>query len=145
MIHNKPHFVFVYGTLKQGHRNEHVMQQARPDFIGLAHSCEPSFDIIVQASDSSIGKFTPGAFVKALPVQGFHIEGELYCVDEQGLAILDELEQVGVYYNRERHNFRVNQQVINAWIYIRIDLSEHVTDTSPYVAYNNKGLRVKWR
>lgn len=84
--------VFVYGTLKKGHRNHSFLKGAR--FIGPAQTA-PFCLMQAFESVSSPGKFTPGVF----QVGSAAIAGEVYEVDETILAMLDKLEGVGEKYD----------------------------------------------
>lgn len=85
--------VGVYGTLKRGQSNHHIL--ARAHFVGRCH--------LDQITLYDIGPF-PGA--KLCPSDG--IEVEIYDVIEETFARLDELEdynpqapQAGVYDRRQ--------------------------------------------
>lgn len=83
------HRVFVYGTLKRGFcRHDALQQQA---FLGLART-EANYKLF------DLGEY-PGLIVAE---DGISIEGELYCVDDDCLAKLDQVEGVDEgYYSRE--------------------------------------------
>ncbi len=89
------HRVFVYGTLKQGERNHHYLSSAH--YVGGAITREATYLMRQFASVSSPGKVTPGVFKEG----SCHIAGEIYEVDDETLACLDELEGVGIKYTRE--------------------------------------------
>ena len=82
--------VFVYGTLKRGCRNHHVLQPAiflreawtKPDY--LLYNCG-SYPALVRADGKRAGRA---------------IHGELYRVDAQLLAVLDALEDAPREYIR---------------------------------------------
>ena len=80
--------VFVYGTLKQGYRNHHVLRRAR--FVGntTTPACFQLFDL---------GAY-PGAWMPGT----VSLQGEVYDVDTLTLASLDDLEDVPKVYRRER-------------------------------------------
>lgn len=82
-----PHLVFVYGTLKRGGSNHHWMTGQR--FLGDARLA-PGHALY------SLGDY-PG--LVAEPGATERVRGELWAVDEAGLAGLDELEGVadGLY------------------------------------------------
>ncbi|MFO7910250.1 MAG: gamma-glutamylcyclotransferase family protein [Halomonas sp.] len=69
--------VAVYGTLKQGHRNHHWMENAY--LLGQ--------DRLTTLSLYDLGPY-PGA--KALPSQGVSVE--VYVINAEQLAFLDQLE-----------------------------------------------------
>jgi len=76
--------VFVYGTLKQGFRNHHVISGTRlaGDFLTL----EP-FPLYV------IGEFGLPWLVHQ-PGSGHRVSGQVFEVDDDGLAAMDVLERV---------------------------------------------------
>jgi len=91
-------YVFVYGTLKRGHRNhESYLNINGVEFIGLAQTNQATFLMQAFESVSSPGKFTPGVFEGGAG----YIHGEVYKVSPAVLAHLDELEGVGLKYDRK--------------------------------------------
>lgn len=76
----RPHLVFVYGTLKRGGSNHAVL--AGQTFVGPARLA-PGFALY------SLGEY-PG--LVADPASTDRVTGELWAVDDAGLAALDELE-----------------------------------------------------
>lgn len=91
------HRVFVYGTLKRGHRNHHFLEKDGVEFLGEATTREKNFIMRCFGSVSSPGKYTPGV----LKGGNASIEGEVYSVSDAVLADLDRLENVGEKYDRE--------------------------------------------
>lgn len=87
------HLIFVYGTLKQGFRNHHVNQGERVP--GCFTTVQPLPLYIVGPRHLPWLVNQPG---RGLPVQG-----ELYQVDDDGLARMDELEALHLpdWYARE--------------------------------------------
>jgi gamma-glutamylaminecyclotransferase len=80
--------LFVYGTLMKGEHHHDVLKSAA--FIGLSET-EGLFDL-VQID-----------YYPALLADGqTHVMGEVYEVDADTLAKLDELEEVPDYYVREK-------------------------------------------
>ncbi|MCA2016699.1 gamma-glutamylcyclotransferase [Vibrio tritonius] len=93
------HLVFVYGTLRQGECNHHYLANSQL----LGH-----FDTPPEYALYDLGPY-PGL------VEGHHaISGEVYLVDDDTLAKIDELEDVPVEYRRER----IETTFGHAWIYI---------------------------
>lgn len=86
--------VFVYGTLKRGFPNHQLMPTAR--FIGRAQTRD-RYPLVVAGR-----WFSPVLLDE--PGEGHHVRGELYEVDDVGLAALDELEgaDLPVGYDRIR-------------------------------------------
>lgn len=90
------HRVFIYGTLMRGLRNHSKMAFAK--FSGTAKTMLPSYTLVQFPSGSSPGNITPG-----LKKHGNDcIEGELYVLDDDCLAVLDHFEDVGGEYERSR-------------------------------------------
>lgn len=78
------HRVFVYGTLKQGFRNFHVNRGRR---LGADFVTVQAWPLYV------IGPFGLPWMVHA-PGRGLRVAGQLFEVDEAGLAEMDWLERV---------------------------------------------------
>jgi gamma-glutamylcyclotransferase (GGCT)/AIG2-like uncharacterized protein YtfP len=97
------HLVFVYGTLKKGHGNHRCLSGA--DFVGESNTA-----------------YKYAMYVNGLPYvtkqeKISQIQGEVYCVDEDGLARLDSLEGHPVFYCREEVPVEINGKVYQAWLY----------------------------
>lgn len=95
------HPIFVYGTLKKGEENHFLLSSS--DFV-----CE------TQTS----GKFTlldlgnyPAVIISP---KNYFINGEIYEVDDQILALLDQLEDYPNYYIRR---MIMTQAGVLAWMY----------------------------
>ena len=94
------HRVFVYGTLKQGQRNFHFLQDA--EFIGQ-FSTEPIYSMFIFED------------YPAVCVDGQHaIHGEIYRVNEAQFGLLDELEWYPDFYQR----IQIPTHHGDAWMYI---------------------------
>lgn len=87
MVAGRPHIVFVYGTLKRGGSNHRFL--AGQVFLGTALTR-------AGATLYSLGEY-PGLVHD--PADGEGVTGELWAVDDEALAGLDELEGVaeGLY------------------------------------------------
>jgi len=111
------HRVFVYGTLMSGGRNAALMSGAR--LVDAAARTDAAVWRMAQFnSSSSPGRQTPG--VQAGGVQaggGWHIAGEVWEVDDAGLARLDRLEQNGLRYRRQLVGLAGGGE---AWLYVLI-------------------------
>lgn len=85
------HYVFVYGTLKKGFANAHLLDRATHlgDFRTLTR-----YPLVVG------GKYN-SPYLLDMPAQGSKVKGEVYAVDDATLADLDHLENVGVNYMRK--------------------------------------------
>ena len=102
---HRPHWVFVYGTLKRGWPNHPLLRHCL--FEGAFVTCE-RYPLVIAGTH-----YTP--FLLWCCQRGKHVRGEVYRVDDDELAMLDVLENVGENYRRERilvrhvhdHNFMV--------------------------------------
>jgi gamma-glutamylcyclotransferase (GGCT)/AIG2-like uncharacterized protein YtfP len=95
----EPDLVFVYGTLKRGEKNHHWLQgaswQGEAELIGVVlHDLGP--------------------FPMAVVGEG-RINGEVYAVEANGLARLDELEGYPRLYDRQVLNLNDGRE---AWVYL---------------------------
>jgi gamma-glutamylcyclotransferase (GGCT)/AIG2-like uncharacterized protein YtfP len=93
------HLVFVYGTLKRGHGNHHWLAEAV--FLGTTTLRGAVLHDL-------------GPFPMAIEGEGT-VWGEVYGVDEPGLARLDRLEGCPRLYRRCR---RVLADGRKAWVYL---------------------------
>lgn len=99
------HLVFVYGTLRYGECNHHLLASAQ--LLGR-HTTDPIYSLY------DLGPY-PGV------IEGRDsIVGEVYLVDEVTLKQLDLLEDVPVTYRREQ----IETPFGLAWIYIYQDVSQ---------------------
>jgi len=78
--------VFVYGTLRRGEANHHLLETR--DFVGMAQS-EACFTLV-----------DLGAFPAMVPGGGTAVVGEVYEVGPVTLAALDRLEGHPRFYQR---------------------------------------------
>ncbi|RTZ14288.1 gamma-glutamylcyclotransferase [Vibrio aquaticus] len=99
------HLVFVYGTLRYGECNHHLLAQS--SCLGN-HTTAPVYAL-----------YDLGAYPAVIEGHSA-IVGEVYHVDEETLAQLDLLEDVPVLYRRERIETPFGQ----AWIYLYQDISQ---------------------
>lgn len=105
-----PQLVFVYGTLKRGQDNHHLLEKA--NYIGKAHTLQPKWQMF------SLGAF-PGV------VEGDkEIYGEVYQVGFNGMNSLDHLEGHPSFYERKLVDVGIyggkkgDECVSKAWMYI---------------------------
>lgn len=85
------HLVFVYGTLMKGEHHHTRLAHAR--FLRAAET-RSSYDLV-----------QIDYYPAMLPGGRYRVLGELFEVDDQTLALLDELEEVPHYY--ERHTIEL--------------------------------------
>ena len=98
----KKNYVFVYGTLRKGYWNHHILENSR--FIGLA---------ITKDKYSLFADGIP--YVVKIPLT--QIKGEVYEVDSDTLERLDALEGHPNFYKRELIDVILDGKTIKAWIY----------------------------
>jgi gamma-glutamylcyclotransferase (GGCT)/AIG2-like uncharacterized protein YtfP len=109
------HRVFVYGTLKRGHGNwQRFMQDAV--FLGKAESVDKAYKMFGHGIP-----FLIRIGLKKKQVR--HAVGELYEVDDETLAALDQLEGHPRYYCREEQLFVIPSEGEGAiptlaWVYL---------------------------
>ncbi|MFB9137570.1 gamma-glutamylcyclotransferase family protein [Vibrio olivae] len=98
------HLVFVYGTLRQGESNHHLLEHS--ELLG-SHQTLPEYAL-----------YDLGAYPAVIPGHQT-IRGEVYLIDNQTLSELDKLEDVPVEYRREQ----IETPFGLAWIYLYQDAS----------------------
>lgn len=98
------HTVFVYGTLKRGHRNHRLLEDSW--FVGTG-STVAKFDMI------------NSGFPVLLPNDdGLCVIGEVFKVDDKTLENLDRLEGEGRMYNRKIEKVNLIDGPVDCAIYI---------------------------
>ena len=107
--------VFVYGTLKQGFPNHDRAGMGRFRCLGRFRTRE-AYPLVIG------GRWFSPVLIDE-PGQGHRIVGEVYEVDEAGMAILDTLESTHLA-NGYRRVHRTVEAVdggaaIEAWIYVK--------------------------
>lgn len=93
--------VFVYGTLKKGEPNHYWLEKEANGFARFECSGTTviKFPLIV-ATKYNI------PFLLNVPNIGHHINGEIYSIDEQMFANLDELEDYPELYDRNEFDIK---------------------------------------
>jgi gamma-glutamylcyclotransferase (GGCT)/AIG2-like uncharacterized protein YtfP len=98
--------VFVYGTLKMGKGNSHLM-----------HAAEYCGEGVVD--DYGL---LDGAFPYAIPQLGATVEGELYRItDQHTMDRLDMLEGYPIHYTRDYVKVKTEMGDTGAWMYVASD------------------------
>ncbi|MDX1506602.1 MAG: gamma-glutamylcyclotransferase family protein [Spongiibacter sp.] len=95
--------VFVYGTLRRGGRNAHLLKRAQ--YLG-AHTTDAVFHL-----------YDCGRHPGVMPGGRTAIVGEVYRVTPKEFQRLDELENYPRYYTRER----IPTPWGEAWIYLFVE------------------------
>ena len=100
--------IFVYGTLKRGYSNHHLLEKSKNNiFLGEAETLK-KFKMI------SFVHF-PGVLDTS---QETTIKGELYNVDLQTLKKLDILEGYPDFYTKKIIKVKLDDKIIKAYMYI---------------------------
>lgn len=100
---NKSHAVFVYGTLMQGQRAEHMLNTSV--YAGK---------VLLQ----DYAMYHLGSYPGIKPAQGEQVFGELYYVDDETLSQMDEYEENGSLYHRTPVVVWQGQQQMDAQVYV---------------------------
>jgi gamma-glutamylaminecyclotransferase len=78
------HDIFVYGTLREGYPNHHHNVGVRKP--GTFRTVE-QFPLVLNGQ-----RFSPCLIFS--PGEGYPVRGEVYRVDDEGLALMDQLERI---------------------------------------------------
>ncbi|RKD22714.1 hypothetical protein BEP19_10685 [Ammoniphilus oxalaticus] len=105
---SKKHYVFVYGTLRTGEPNHHLLHHAQR----IVEQCWTQGTLL-----------DVGPFPALIPNRRGRIYGELYLINEQQLQTLDQLE--GFHGQGKQNHFeRIRQTIhgdrssLEAWVYV---------------------------
>ncbi|KAM4795507.1 gamma-glutamylaminecyclotransferase [Rhinophrynus dorsalis] len=94
--------IFVYGTLKKGQPNYHIMagyEHGKAIFKGTGKTVDKYPLVIAEKANIP--------FLLNVPGTGHHIAGEIYSVDDQLLQFLDEFESCPHMYQRSLKRIEV--------------------------------------
>lgn len=140
MSNQATHYVFVYGTLKTGEPNCSVMKDpanGRATLVGTAKTIK-KWPLVI-ASSYNI------PYLLHCEGTGHNVCGEVYSVDDEMLAKLDDFESHPKYYVRTEEDVELDQPVGNnkkqlkAWVYFLKNYREELLQR-PYIAnYSSKG------
>lgn len=97
------HPVFVYGTLMKGQRAAHIL--AGSDFGGY-----------FQLKDYAM--YNLGRYPGIVPCDGELVQGELYFVSDEMLAVMDEYEGEGDLYLRTKVRVWSGETSVDAEVYV---------------------------
>ncbi|RQD65556.1 MAG: gamma-glutamylcyclotransferase [Desulfonatronovibrio sp. MSAO_Bac4] len=115
------YYVFVYGTLRQGCSNHHLLKNAR--FLGRARTME-KYALYVD-DFPYLYKEQPWS----------RIRGEVYEVDDDGFSRLDELENHPFWYQREKRAVILEGGVImDVWVYFFPRAKGTLVNSGDYLA-----------
>jgi len=102
----RQYLVFVYGTLRQGCANHHLLKDAFCYGIGNTVS---KFAMYLISGYPYVTSSEPR----------YQIVGELYAVDKVTLVELDKMEGHPIHYERSETVVSVNGEEYTAWMYFR--------------------------
>ena len=130
------HRVFVYGTLRRGHRNHFLLETS--NFIGEAATLRPYwmittgvFPVVLDAVPADFGS-PPLA-----------IAGEIYHVDAATLEQLDRLEDKGRAYDRKVTDVCEGGHKVQAHIYVGVADYWHNRHLPAWTIQNKRG-ELEW-
>ena len=100
------HLVFVYGTLRSGHSNHHLLQGAHN--YGSGNTFE-NYSMYLISGYPYVTSFEPR----------YPIIGELFEIDSATLSVLDRMEGHPRYYERRKIQVIVGESQYTAWMYFK--------------------------
>lgn len=116
--------VFVYGTLRKGGGNHHLLEDA--DFISKGRTTHNAYKMVTNGG-------YPMVFYSG-PHDGHRVFGELYSVNDGTLSMLDNLEGHPVFFRRRQISIEGEFETRQAWMYFgpsdrrhlpEVELDEH--------------------
>lgn len=148
LFKNPLHRVFVYGTLKRGEPNHHLIKDTAngfAKFLGLGRTTVP-YPLVI-ATKYNI------PFLLKKPGTGNYVLGEIYDVDSNMLKKLDELEEHPKFYERTEERVLLAPDTVlklgktfeevgestKAWIYFLPRFKSSLLDSAMYTSYTNNG------
>lgn len=126
MPHKRHPLVFVYGTLKRGFHNHHVMQRAGGEFICCGTTVE-LYPLVIDGLP----------YLLNVPGQGHPVDGEIYRVASvEGWFTLDRLEGHPSFYERQVVNIKgADGETYAAWVYFLARKDKRLALLPPVRAY----------
>ncbi|MDC1287877.1 gamma-glutamylcyclotransferase [Gammaproteobacteria bacterium] len=125
------HEIFVYGTLREGYPNHHHNAGTRRS--GTFRSVE-KFPLVVNGQRNS------PCLIDA-PGKGFRVRGEVYRVDDEGLALMDKLERIKAADGYQRQQILIISDAqsaageISVFAYLKSVESVHDIRHGPFPEY----------
>lgn len=102
----RKNLVFVYGTLRNGRSNHHLLKDAYCHGVGR--------------SEASYAMYLKNGYPYITSSENrYQIVGELYSVDDDTLLALDRFEGHPRHYKRREIQIVVGEERYNAWSYFR--------------------------
>jgi gamma-glutamylaminecyclotransferase len=109
------HHVFVYGTLKRGFPNYDNIGMGQYRYLGPFVTLQ-MYPLVVG------GPWNSPCLINE-PGDGHRVEGEVYVVNQEGIEVLDRLENVGRVDGYERLRIEVAGEgagePLSAWAYLK--------------------------
>ncbi|GFV95892.1 gamma-glutamylaminecyclotransferase [Trichonephila clavipes] len=134
------YLVFVYGTLKRNEPNYDLVadpSKGKALFEGMARTVQKYPLVIASRYNIPYLLYREGV--------GKNVIGELYKIDEAMLAVMDELECNGKYYQRIQIEVQPfgpegdKGSPVKPWIYFLMNFREHLLDLPHLEDYSSKG------
>jgi len=100
------HMIFVYGTLRSGHSNHHLLKDANSYGVG---NTAKNYSMYLISGYPYITSFEPR----------YPIVGELYGIDGSTLSVLDKMEGHPRHYERSEITVIVGERQYTAWMYFK--------------------------
>ncbi|GAV04813.1 hypothetical protein RvY_15034-2 [Ramazzottius varieornatus] len=134
--------VFVYGTLKRGEPNHHVLvdptstTENQPVFIGEGRTIQPFPLLIASKYNLPYALDSPGT--------GQRIRGEIWDVNDECLRRLDNLEKHPDYYIRRSVEIELSisdvpKEILVCWMYLLHDFHENLLALPHLEHYSSSG------
>lgn len=132
-------FVFTYGTLKRDFHNHFYIEN--DEFIGTASTKEAVYSMVQLGSHAIVGRCCPGVKLNG----SSFISGEVYAVNKTRIPSLDQLEEEGTRYKKQLIPLTMDcSSVSEAWIYIHIDDTETILDSTNQISFSNESNTFTW-
>ena len=96
------HDIFVYGTLREGYPNHHHNVGVRK--AGTFRTVE-QFPLVLNGS-----RYSPCLIDS--PGKGYRVRGEVYRVDDEGLALMDILERIATPDGYQRRQIKITFETL---------------------------------
>jgi len=125
------HLVFVYGTLKSGGHNNHIMTRGRGEsvFVGRARTADR-----VLLRDGGFPRMSPVDLDNDSEVAHCgHVFGEVWRLNEAAFKAVDRLEGHPTFYTRAKIivDLRDSPGFLVAWAYFILNPSPEATYMTP--------------
>ncbi|OQR73300.1 gamma-glutamylaminecyclotransferase B isoform 1 [Tropilaelaps mercedesae] len=129
------HRVFVYGTLKTGEPNHHVItnrENGVAQLLGAGRTVRVFPLLIASTFNIPYLLYKPGT--------GHRVRGEVYGVDDQMLKLLDDFENHPTYYKRQAEDIELDDgSTLSAWAYFLVDFKEELLQKPLLENYSSSG------